>query len=133
MKTKKINEVRKQIEYEYKRNSYPDGFPKIPDISGKRYTDQEFFDLEKLKTTHDLLTDKESLKKNYSSSKRIIGLFDEDGIDNDIDPGQPENRNIYQAMEEGKQVKKLPMSLGEALDRLANDDVIRSSMPGKRS
>ena len=46
MKTKKINEVRKQIEYEYKRNSYPDGFPKIPDISGKRYTDQEFFDLE---------------------------------------------------------------------------------------
>ena len=46
MRTKKINEVRKQIEYEYKRNSYPDGFPKIPDISGKRYTDQEFFDLE---------------------------------------------------------------------------------------
>ncbi|GIR60753.1 MAG: hypothetical protein CM15mP66_02010 [Pseudomonadota bacterium] len=41
----------------------------------------------------------------------------EDGIDNDIDPGQPENRNIYQAMEAGKQVKKLPMSLGEALDR----------------
>ena len=38
MKTKKINEVRKQIEYEYKRNSYPDDFPKIPDISGKRYT-----------------------------------------------------------------------------------------------
>ena len=43
---KKINEVRKQIEYEYKRNSYPEDFPKIPDISGKRYTDQEFFDLE---------------------------------------------------------------------------------------
>ena len=33
-------------------------------------------------------------------------------------------------MEAGKQVKKLPMSLGEALDRLANDDVIRGSMPG---
>ncbi len=46
METKKINEVRKQIEYEYKRNSYPEDFPKIPDISGKRYTDQEFFDLE---------------------------------------------------------------------------------------
>ena len=42
METKKINEVRKQIEYEYKRNSYPEDFPKIPDISGKRYTDQEF-------------------------------------------------------------------------------------------
>ena len=46
METKKINEVRKQIEYEYKRNSYPEDFPKITDISGKRYTDQEFFDLE---------------------------------------------------------------------------------------
>ena len=32
-------------------------------------------------------------------------------------------------MEEGKQVKKLPMSLGEALNRLANDEVIKSSMP----
>ena len=46
MKTKKVNEVRKQIEYEYARNAYPDGFPKIPDISGKRYTDKDFFDLE---------------------------------------------------------------------------------------
>ena len=53
-----------------------------------------------------------------------------DGIDNDIDPGPPESRNIYQAMEAGKQVKKLPMSLGEALDRLAKDKVIQSSMPG---
>ena len=34
-----------------------------------------------------------------------------------------------QAMEEGKQVKRLPMSLGEALERLANDEVIKSSMP----
>ena len=42
---------------------------------------------------------------------------------------KPENRNIYPAMEAGKQVKKLPMSLGEALDRLAKDDVIKSSMP----
>lgn len=46
MKTKKVNEVRKQIEYEYARNAYPNGFPKIPDISGKRYTDKDFFDLE---------------------------------------------------------------------------------------
>ena len=33
-------------------------------------------------------------------------------------------------MEEGKLVKKLPMSLGDALDRLRDDEVIRSSMPG---
>ena len=29
----------------------------------------------------------------------------------------------------GKDVKNLPLSLGEALDRLAEDEVIKSSMP----
>ena len=65
----------------------------------------------------------------YLLGAALLKAF-EDGIDNNIDPGEPENRNIYQAMEEGKQVKKLPMSLGEALDRLANDEVIKSGMPG---
>ena len=54
----------------------------------------------------------------------------EDGIVNDIDPGPPEDRNIYQAMEAGKLVKKLPMTLGAALDALAEDEVIQSAMPG---
>ena len=40
----------------------------------------------------------------------------DDGIRNDIDPGPPENRNIYEAMEAGKQVKRLPMTLGAALE-----------------
>jgi glutamine synthetase len=40
-------------------------------------------------------------------------------------------RNIYAAMEAGKQVKKLPMSLGEALNELENDEVIKSSMPNE--
>ena len=34
-------------------------------------------------------------------------------------------------MEAGKQVKKLPMSLGDALTRLENDEVIKSAMPGE--
>ena len=34
-----------------------------------------------------------------------------------LDPGEPEQRNIYEAMKEGKAGKKLPMSLGEALER----------------
>ena len=54
----------------------------------------------------------------------------EDGIVNDIDPGPPEDRNIYQAMEAGKLVKKLPMTLGAALDALAEDEVIQAAMPG---
>ena len=71
----------------------------------------------------------DSMNNPYLLGVALLKAF-EDGIDNDIDPGEPENRNIYQAMEEGKQVKKLPMSLGEALDRLANDEVIKSGMPG---
>ncbi len=34
-------------------------------------------------------------------------------------------------MDDGKQVKKLPMSLGEALNCLASDQVIKSALPGK--
>ena len=52
-----------------------------------------------------------------------------DGIDNNIDAGEAEERNIYEAMEAGKDVKKLPMSLGEAMTELANDEVIKSAMP----
>ena len=70
----------------------------------------------------------DSMVNPYLMGAALLKAF-EDGIDNNIQPGPPENRNIYQAMEEGKQVKKLPMSLGEALDRLANDEVIKSSMP----
>ena len=55
----------------------------------------------------------------------------DDGIKNDLDPGAPEERNIYQAMEEGKEVKKLPMSLGDALEKLSEDEVIQSAMPGE--
>jgi glutamine synthetase len=34
-------------------------------------------------------------------------------------------------MEAGKQVKKLPMTLGDALYRARKDDVIRSALPGE--
>jgi len=55
----------------------------------------------------------------------------DDGLKNKLDPGKPEERNIYQAMEAGKQVKKLPMTLGDALEALKNDPVIKSAMPGE--
>jgi glutamine synthetase len=54
----------------------------------------------------------------------------DDGIKNKIDPGKSEERNIYQAMEAGKQVRKLPMTLGDALAALEKDEVIRSALPG---
>ena len=54
-----------------------------------------------------------------------------DGLDNKLDPGEPEERNIYEAMEAGKQVKKLPMSLGEALEALEQNEVVQRGMPGE--
>jgi glutamine synthetase len=54
-----------------------------------------------------------------------------DGLDNKLDPGEPEERNIYEAMEAGKQVKKLPMSLGEALAALEQNEVVQRGLPGE--
>ena len=70
----------------------------------------------------------DSMVNPYLMGGAILKAFD-DGITRDLDPGEPEERNIYTAMEEGKQVKKLPMNLGDALTALANDDVIKSAMP----
>ena len=70
----------------------------------------------------------DSMVNPYLMGTALLRAFD-DGIDNNVDPGEAEERNIYQAIEEGKQVKKLPMSLGDALEKLAADEVIKSSMP----
>ena len=54
-----------------------------------------------------------------------------DGIERKLDPGEPEERNIYEAMEAGKQVKKIPMTFGDALDALEADEVVKSALPGE--
>ena len=72
----------------------------------------------------------DSMVNPYLIAAALIRAAD-DGIRRDLDPGEPEERNIYEAMEAGKQVRKLPMTLGEALDHLAADEIIRSAMPGE--
>jgi glutamine synthetase len=72
----------------------------------------------------------DSMVNPYLMAAGLLRAMD-DGLKNKFDPGKPEERNIYQAMEEGKQVKKLPMTLGDALAALKNDEVIRSAMPGE--
>ena len=72
----------------------------------------------------------DSMVNPHLMAGAIIKVAD-DGIRKDIDPGPPEDRNIYQAMEAGKQVRKLPMTLGAALEALKNDEVVRSAMPGE--
>ncbi len=70
----------------------------------------------------------DSMVNPYLLCAGLLRSFD-DGISNNLDPGQPENRNIYDAMEAGKEVIKLPTSLGEALEALRNDEVIMSALP----
>jgi glutamine synthetase len=71
----------------------------------------------------------DSMVNPYLLGAALLKVFD-DGITRDLDPGEPEERNIYEAMEAGKQVTKLPMSLGEALQRLDADDVVKAGLPG---
>jgi len=53
----------------------------------------------------------------YLSMAALIKAM-EDGIERQLDPGEPEERNIYEAINAGKQVKKIPMTFGDALDAL---------------
>jgi glutamine synthetase len=71
----------------------------------------------------------DSMVNPYLMAAALIAAMD-DGLKNKIDPGEPEERNIYEAMEAGKQVKRLPSNLGAALDGLAADEVVKSALPG---
>jgi glutamine synthetase len=53
-----------------------------------------------------------------------------DGLERNLDPGPPEERNIYEAIAQGKSVRRVPSTLGEALDALEADEVVRSALPG---
>ena len=70
----------------------------------------------------------DSMVNPYLLGAGVLKAFD-DGIERNLDPGEPEERNIYEAMEAGKVVKRLPVTLGEALDALAADETIKSAMP----
>lgn len=72
----------------------------------------------------------DSMVNPYLMASGILKAAD-DGIRNKLDPGPPEERNIYQAMEAGKEVRRLPMTLGEALEALKKDEVVLSAMPGE--
>ena len=66
----------------------------------------------------------------YLSFASLLKAMD-DGLDRNLDPGMPEERNIYEAIAADKKVEKVPLSLGEALEALRADDVVRSALPGE--
>lgn len=72
----------------------------------------------------------DSMVNPYLMASALLQCMD-DGITNKVPCGKPEERNIYDAIEQGKQVEKLPMSLGDALKALAKDEVVKSAMPGE--
>ena len=54
-----------------------------------------------------------------------------DGIERELDPGDPQNVNFYELSEKElkrRKVKLLPQTLGEALDELAADKFFRSAL-----
>lgn len=72
----------------------------------------------------------DSMVNPYLMASALLTTMD-DGLTNKIPCGKPEERNIYDAMEAGKQVEKLPMSLGDALIALSKDEVVQAAMPGE--
>jgi glutamine synthetase len=66
----------------------------------------------------------------YLALAGLIKVMD-DGIQRTLDPGPPEEANIYEAIKAGKQVARIPGTLGEALDALDADAVVQSALPGE--
>jgi glutamine synthetase len=65
----------------------------------------------------------------YLSFAALIKAM-EDGINRKLDPGPPEERNIYDAIAGGKKVGRIPEHFGAALEALERDQVVRSALPG---
>ncbi|MDQ0506726.1 glutamine synthetase family protein [Xanthobacter agilis] len=56
----------------------------------------------------------------------------DDGIENKIDPGAPESRNVVEVMKAGTEtIPSIPLDLHEALEALKADDLILKAMPGR--
>jgi glutamine synthetase len=54
-----------------------------------------------------------------------------DGIHNESDPGPPQQANTYDLLAAGEEIERVPDHLGDALDALAVDEVVRSALPGR--
>jgi glutamine synthetase len=67
---------------------------------------------------------------NPHLSMAVLLAAMKDGLDRRLDPGPPEERNIYDAIAMGKEVSRIPDNLGAALDALGRDEVIKAALPG---
>ncbi len=72
----------------------------------------------------------DSMVNPYLMMSALLKAMD-DGLRRRIDPGEPEERNLVAVVRAGEPVKRIPMNLLEALQALAADEIVRSSMPGR--
>jgi glutamine synthetase len=54
-----------------------------------------------------------------------------DGVKRKLDPGPPQQRNVYDVLAEGVDIPRVPEHFGEALAALEEDDVVKSALPGR--
>lgn len=54
-----------------------------------------------------------------------------DGVRRRLDPGPPQQGNTYELLAEGAEIEKVPDSLGDALDALEADDVVKGALGGR--
>lgn len=73
----------------------------------------------------------DSMHNPYLMGAGLLAAMD-DGINREIDCGPPEQRNIYDHMDEVEAgCEKLPMSLGKGIEALEADPVAQSALPGE--
>ena len=71
----------------------------------------------------------DSMVNPYLMQGALLKAFD-DGIKRQLDPGEPEERNVAEVMESGEAMARIPSNLSQALDALAADEVVKSALPG---
>lgn len=54
-----------------------------------------------------------------------------DGVRRELDPGPPQVGNTYDLLKQGATIERVPDHLGQALEALAADEVIKEAMPGR--
>ncbi len=71
----------------------------------------------------------DSMVNPYLMQSALLKSFD-DGIRNKLDPGPAEERNFADVVASGEDVKRIPTTLRDALDALAENEVIKAALPG---
>ena len=68
---------------------------------------------------------------NFRQTQAALLKTGLDGVKRKLDPGPPQQRNVYDVLAEGGEIPRVPAHLGEALDALEADEVVRSALPGR--